>query len=44
MGGGIPADEISGHYDNLDVAPTLYSRLGLPVPDGLTGRVIRELV
>jgi len=42
-GAGIPAGEIAGDYNNLDIAPTLYHLLEQPAPDGLTGCVIREL-
>jgi arylsulfatase A-like enzyme len=40
MGSGVVAGEISGRAATVDVAPTLANHLGLPLPEGLDGRVL----
>ena len=41
-GAGVRAGARVGECDNLDLAPTLLTLLGVPVPDGLKGRVLAE--
>jgi arylsulfatase A-like enzyme len=40
MGPGIAAARVAGAAATVDIAPTLAVRLGLPLPDGLDGRVL----
>jgi arylsulfatase A-like enzyme len=41
-GAGIRSGASIGECTNLDIAPTLLTLLGLPVPNEMTGRVLRE--
>ena len=41
-GPGIPQGRRIGECTNLDIAPTLLTLLGLPVPEEMKGRVLRE--
>jgi hypothetical protein len=41
-GPGIRPGERIGECTNLDIAPTLLTLLGLPVPEEMIGRVVRE--
>jgi arylsulfatase A-like enzyme len=41
-GQGIRPGTHIGECTNLDIAPTLLTLLGLPVPEELNGRVLRE--
>jgi hypothetical protein len=42
-GPGVRAGARLGECNNLDIAPTLLTTLGLGVPVGLTGRVLEEV-
>jgi arylsulfatase A-like enzyme len=41
-GSGIRPGEPIGECTNLDIAPTLLTLVGLPVPEEMKGRVLRE--
>ena len=41
-GPGVRPGERVGDCDNLDIAPTMLTQLGLPVPEYMKGRVLRE--
>jgi hypothetical protein len=39
-GAGVPAGKQLGSCNNLDIAPTIFTLLGEPVPPGMKGRVL----
>lgn len=41
-GAGVPPGGRVAECDNLDLAPTILALLGLPVPEGMKGRVLAE--
>ncbi len=44
FGAGIPRGLELSQYDNLDIAPTLMSLLGLPIPPEMRSEPMREIV
>ena len=44
FGAGSPHGVELSQYDNLDIAPTLMSLLGLPIPPEMRSEPMREIV